>query len=119
MKNRLVAASLTIVLAFSGCAHYRSASLQDVEIPNYEPRIVAIPPTCEGLIQRVVAEGMARMAESETREVLFCQQQQIIRAQEEEAAAKRLESHAAAARFGLQMATFVITGVVAILAWVF
>jgi hypothetical protein len=62
---------------------------------------------------------MARFSDAEAREVLFCQQQQIIRTQEEEAAAKRLEAHAAAARFALQTATFVITSVVAVLAWVF
>jgi hypothetical protein len=113
-------ALLLLVLGFtSACTQYRLASLQDVDFPTYEPRPVVVPATCEGLIQRAVTEGMSNFSEAQAREVLFCQQQMIIRTQEEEAAAKRLEAHAAAARFGLQMATFVVTGLVAILAWVF
>ena len=95
------------------------ASLQDVEIPSYEPRLVLVPATCEALIQRAATQGMTGFTEAEAREVLFCQQQMIIRTQEEEAAAKRLESHAQAARFALQTATFLITGLVAVLAFVF
>jgi hypothetical protein len=116
---RTITILLLVATVTGGCAQYRVASLQDVDIPNYEPRPVLVPATCEGLIQRAATDGMRNFTEAETREVLFCQQQMIIRTQEEEAAAKRLEAHAAAARFGLQMATFVITGVVAILAWVF
>jgi hypothetical protein len=115
---RSVALILLVALS-TACSQYRLASLQDVDIPNYEPRVVIIPPSCEGLIQRAVTEGMQNFSEAQSRELLFCQQQMIIRTQEEEAAAKRLEAHAAAARFGLQMATFVITGLVAVLAWVF
>ena len=111
--------ALLAMLALAGCSQYRIASLQDVEIPNYEPRVVVVPATCEPLIRRAAAEGMSRFSESEAREVLFCQQQQIIRTQEEEAAAKRLEAHASAARFALQTATFLITSTIAILAWVF
>ena len=103
----------------SGCSQYRLASLDEVEIPNYEPRPVLVPATCDALITRAANEGMSLFTETEAREALFCQQQQIIRAQEEEAAAARLEAHAAAARFALQTATFVIGGLVAILAWVF
>jgi hypothetical protein len=117
--SRSIVSLLLVVWVFGGCSQYRLASLQDVEIPNYEPRNVPVPATCEPLIQRAAAEGMARFSEVEAREVVFCQQQMIIRTQEEEAAAKRLESHAAAARFGLQMVTFVVTGLVAVLAWVF
>ncbi|MEX2581885.1 MAG: hypothetical protein WD766_01350 [Gemmatimonadota bacterium] len=116
---RTITLVLLFVLGLSGCSQYRLASLQDVEIPNYEPRLVLFPPSCEGLIQRAGTVGMADFTEAEAREVLFCQQQQIIRTQEEEAAAKRLEAHAAAARFVLQTTTFVATGVVALLAWVF
>lgn len=101
------------------CSQYRLASLQDVEIPNYEPRPVAVPQTCAPLIERAAAEGMSRFSDAEANEVLFCQQQQIIRAQEEEAAAKRLEAHAQAARFALQTATLVVTGLIATLAWIF
>jgi hypothetical protein len=116
---RRVAALLLLAGGLTSCTQYRLASLQDVDLPSYEPRVVVVPPVCEGLIQRAVTEGMGRFTEAETREVLFCQQQQIIRTQEEEAAAKRLEAHAAAARFALQTVTFLITGTIAILAWVF
>jgi hypothetical protein len=116
---RQTAALLLLLFALSGCNQYRMASLQDVEIPNYEPRVVLVPPQCDALIHRAATEGMSRFTEAETREVLFCQQQQIIRTQEEEAAAKRLEAHASAARFVIQTATFVLTGTFAILAWLF
>ncbi|MEX2571533.1 MAG: hypothetical protein WD737_09500 [Gemmatimonadota bacterium] len=112
--------SLLLILAFlPACSQYRLASLHDVEIPNYEPREVVVPATCEGLIDRAATRGMEGFTEAEAREILFCQQQQIIRTQEEEAAAKRLEAHAAAARFALQTATFVLTGLIAVAAWVF
>lgn len=116
---RVAALLLLSLFVLPACSQYRLASLQDVEIPNYEPRPVTVPQSCAPLIERAAAEGMTRFSESEANEVLFCQQQQIIRAQEEEAAAKRLEAHAQAARFGLQMATVVITGLIATLAWIF
>jgi hypothetical protein len=110
---------LLLTLTLNACGHYRMASLQDVEIPNYEPRVVVVPPACEPLIQRAVSDGLSRFSDSERSEVLFCQQQQILRTQEEEAAAKRLEAHAAAARFALQTATFLLTSTVALVAWLF
>lgn len=116
---RKASALLLLTLSISACSQYRLASLQNVEIPNYEPRVVLVPTSCDALITRAANEGMARFSEAEAREVIFCQQQQIIRTQEEEAAAKRLEAHAAAARFALQTATVVFTGIVATLAWIF
>ena len=114
---RRTAVLLLLAVAFSGCAQYRLASLQDMEIPNYDPRPVVIPETCEGLIARVAAEGMSRLSDAESREALFCQGQMLIRAQEEEAASRRLEAHAEAARFGLQLVTVTVTALVAVLAW--
>lgn len=116
---RRTAAILLLPLLVGACSQYRLASLQDVEIPSYEPRVVNVPATCEALIERAATLGMTGFSDVEAREVLFCQQQMIIRTQEEEAAAKRLESHAAAARFALQTATFLLTGLVAIVAFVF
>jgi hypothetical protein len=116
---RYVSVLLLLTMSFSACSQYRLAIPQNVEIPNYEPRLVLVPENCQVLIERAATSGMALFSEAEAREVLFCQQQQIIRTQEEEAAAKRLEAHAEAARFVLQMATFVITGTVAFLAWLF
>ena len=97
----------------------RLASLEDVQIPNYEPRPVLIPATCEPLIQRAATQGMQTLSETERAEALFCQQQMLIRAQEEEAASELLEAHSEAARFVLQAATVAFTAVIAILAWVF
>jgi hypothetical protein len=119
MMYRAPALALLLVLVMGGCTQYRLASFQDMEIPTYEPRVVIVPPTCDALIHRAATEGMSRFSETEAREVIFCQQQQIIRTQEEEAAAKRLEAHASAARFVIQTATFAVTSLVAILAWVF
>lgn len=116
---RRTAVLILFALSMSACSQYRLASLQDVEIPNYEPRPVAVPESCDALIARAVTQGMATFTEAEAREVLFCQQQQIIRTQEEEAAAKRLESHAAAARFVFQTIALVATGTVAVLTWLF
>jgi hypothetical protein len=116
---RTLAVLLIIAVPIGGCSQYRLASLDDVEVPNYDPRPVAIPPTCEGLIQRAAEQGMTSFSETDARELLFCQQQHIIRAQEEDAAAKRLEAHASAARFVLQMATVVVGTLVAVLAWAF
>lgn len=118
MYRSLIALILTATMT-AGCAQYQLASLQNVEIPNYEPRYVEVPAACEALIARAASQGMALFTEAEAREVLFCQQQQIIRTQEEEAAAKRLESHAEAARFVFQMIAFVTTSTVALLTWVF
>jgi hypothetical protein len=116
---RRIAALLSLLVCLTGCSQYRLASLQDVQIPNYEARIVLIPATCDTLITRAATAGMSRLTDVEGREVLFCQQQMIIRAQEEEAASKRLEAHAAAARFALQTAGFILGAAIAVLAWLF
>lgn len=116
---RQIAVLGLVALVATSCAQYRLASLDNVEIPNYEPRAVAVPATCEPLIQRAAQQGMQNFTEAEAREVLFCQQQQIIRTQEEEAAAKRLESHAEAARFVLQTAALLVTSTIAVLTWIF
>jgi hypothetical protein len=116
---RRIGLVLLIAGTFSGCAQYRLASLEDVEIPNYEPRPVLIPATCEALIERAATQGMANLSETERAEALFCQQQMLIRAQEEEAASELLEAHSEAARFVLQAATVAVTALIAILAWVF
>ena len=110
---------LIALLAISGCSRYTLANLDQVELPSYEPRPVPLPASCDSLIARVASLGMEGVTELESRETLFCQQQMIIRAQEEEAASKRLEAHAEAGRFALQMVTFVVTGLVATLAFIF
>src|SRR5687767_15393907 len=94
---RYVSVLLLLTMSLSACSQYRLAIPQNVEIPNYEPRLVLVPENCLVLIERAATSGMALFSEAEAREVLFCQQQQIIRTQEEEAATKRLEAHAEAA----------------------
>jgi hypothetical protein len=116
---RKTAVALLFAIALSGCTQYQMATLADVEIPNYDPRPVVIPATCEGLIAQVASTGMGALSDAERSEALFCQGQMLVRAQEEEAAARRLEAHAEAARFGLQLVTVTVTALVAILAWVF
>jgi hypothetical protein len=117
--QRRIGILLLALTTVGGCSQYRLASLDDVELPSYEPRPVIMPASCDSLIARVAAVGMQRVTEVESREALFCQQQQIIRAQEEEAASKRLEAHAEAARFVFTVATTVITGLIATLAFIF
>ena len=52
---------LLLVTTLAACSQYRMASLQDVEIPNYEPRPVAVPASCEAIIARA-AESSRRSA---------------------------------------------------------
>jgi hypothetical protein len=42
----------------------------------------------------------------------------VIRSLEEEAAARKLESHAAAARFALQLTTVVVGALIVLIGWV-
>jgi hypothetical protein len=109
--------SLTLLL--SGCFGYRLMRPEEIPVPNYTPRPVVIPAECEGMIARVAERGMTGMSENDSRMVLFCQQQQMLRAQEEEAAEKKLEAHARAAGLALQVTTVVIGATIAVLAWLF
>jgi hypothetical protein len=110
---------LALTLLSSGCYGYRLMQPEEIPIPNYTPRAVAIPAECEGLIARVAERGMTGMGDADARMVLFCQQQQLIRSQEEQAAERKIEAHARAAEFALHVTTLVLTGTIAILAWVF
>lgn len=91
---------------------------RQIRVPSYEPRPVAIPAECEGLTQRAAA-GAAQLSEGDFRMLSFCQHQQLLRAQEEEAVARRMEAHARTAGFALQAVTVVVGATVAVLAWVF
>ena len=116
---RGVVVALALVPALHGCAGYRLIRPDDIEVPNYDPRPVLIPAECGALVDRAAREGMLTFTERETRMAIFCQQQQIIRAQEEEAAARRLEAHAQAAQFALSVTLAVLGGVAAVAAWLF
>jgi hypothetical protein len=91
---------------------------QAIQVPSYEPRAVAVPAECEALVRRAAAPG-ATISEADDRMLSFCQHQQILRAQEEEAAARKLEAHARTAGVVLQAATFVLGATIAVLTWVF
>jgi hypothetical protein len=108
-----------LLLPLSGCFGYRLVRPEEIEIPSYEPREVLIPAECQALIRRAATEGAARLSAGEANALSFCQHQQMIRAQEEEAAARKLEAHSAAASFALQATTVVIGAVIAVLTWVF
>ena len=110
------AARAILPLALATLAACSSAS---VSMPSYEPRAVAVPPECDALVQRAAAGALATMTDAEARTVAFCQHQQLLRAQEEEAASRKIEAHARVASFGLQVATVVLATTVAVIAWVF
>ena len=108
-----------LVLLSSGCFGYRLIRPEEVPVPSYEPRPVAVPAECEALLQRAARDGLGRLSETEARTVSFCQGQQLLRAQEEEAASRKLEAHASAASLALNVATVAIGALVAVLAWAF
>lgn len=110
---------LVLILMSSGCMGYRLVPLDEVQMPSYEPREVLIPAECPALIERAATDGVASLTETENRTVAFCQQQQVLRSLEEEAAARKLESHATAARFALQLTTVVVGGLIVFLGWLF
>lgn len=91
---------------------------QAVQVPSYEPRAVAIPAECDALVQRAATAGPA-LSDADFRMVSFCQHQQLLRAQEEEAASRKLEAHARTAGVVLQAATLVLGATIAVLTWVF
>lgn len=110
---------LALLLPTGGCLGYRLIRPEEVPVPSYEPRPVAIPAECDALLQRAARDGVARLSDAEARTVSFCQGQQLLRAQEEEAASRKLEAHASAAGLALQVATVVAGVLVAVLAWAF
>ena len=115
--------ALSLVIGLSllcgGCFGYRLMRPEEITLPSYTPRPVAVPAECEGMITRVAERGMAGMSEADSRMVLFCQQQMLLRGQEEEVAEKRIEAHARAADFGLHVVTTVLTATIAVVAWLF
>lgn len=111
--------SLVLLVSLSGCFGYRLVRPDEIEIPTYEPREVLIPAECDALIRRAATGGAARLSPGEATTLSFCQHQQMIRAQEEEAVARKLEAHSAAASFALQATTVVVGGLIAVLTWIF
>lgn len=111
--------SVVLLVLLSGCTQYRLIRPDEVTIPDYQPREVLVPERCDALITRAAAQGMGGFSETEAREVSFCQNQQMVRAQEEEAAMKRLEAHAQTAEFALRATALAVGALIAVLAWVF
>lgn len=110
---------IVLILPQTGCFGYRLVRPDEIDVPSYEPREVPIPAECESLIRRAADGQMGRLTEAEARTLSFCQHQQLIRAQEEEAASRKLEAHAQAASFALQVTTVVVGGLIAVIAWLF
>jgi hypothetical protein len=118
-KVRSVLVLTTLATTLGGCAGYQLVRVDPDRLPSYEPRHVPIPESCELLLERAAGGAVPHFNEGEARELIYCQQQQMIRAQEEEAAARKLEAHAAAASFVLRLTVAVVSGLVALLVWVF
>lgn len=116
---RGVAVALVLSLPAGGCFGYRLIRPEEIEVPSYEPRLVLIPERCDTLITRAATSGLEGMDPGEARMVNFCQTQQLVRAQEEEAVARKLEAHAETASFALRLTTVVVGATIALLAWVF
>lgn len=119
MRRLHLAALPLLLLTLNGCLGYRLIRPNEIPVPSYEPRPVAVPADCGPAIQRAAEEGTTRLTEAEARFVDFCQHQQLIRAQEEEAASRKLEAHAQAASLALQVTTVVIGATIAVIAWLF
>ena len=111
--------ALSLALMLTGCMGYRMVPLDELELPSYEAREVLIPAECPALIERAATNGVATLTDVESRTVAFCQQQMVLRTLEEEAAFRKLESHAAAGRFALQLTTVVVGGLIVFLGWIF
>ena len=117
MRSLRLLPLLGLLLLTSGCFGYRLMRPEEIELPTYTPRVVAIPAQCEGMIARVAERGMVGMSDSDSKMVLFCQQQMMIRADEEELVERRIEAHARAADFALHAATVVLTATIAVVGW--
>lgn len=110
---------VSLMLVASACGPYRLMRPDEITIPDYSPRPVLVPATCDTLITRAANVGMARFTDNEAREVDFCQQQQLIRSQEEEAASRKIEAHAEAANFALRLTVVTVGAIIGIIAWLF
>jgi hypothetical protein len=115
----LTAGLLALVLLLSGCGPYRMMRPDEITVPDYAPRVVLVPATCDSLVTRAANVGMSRFSDNEAREVAFCQQQHVIRAQEEEAASAKIEAHAEAANFALRLTVVTLGAIIGLLAWLF
>lgn len=114
---RSAACALTVAVTSTGCFGYRLMRPEEIEVPSYEAREVIVPEQCDALVRRAAISGVQGMRQDEIDMIGFCQNQQILRSQEEEAVARKLEAHAEAASFALRLTTLVVGGLIAVLAW--
>jgi hypothetical protein len=116
---RMAAAALVVSVGSTGCFGYRLMRPEEIDVPSYEAREVLVPEQCDALVRRAATSGIEGMRRDEIDMIDFCQNQQILRSQEEEAVARKLEAHAQAASFALRLTTLVVGSLIAILAWAF
>jgi hypothetical protein len=64
---------LAVLIPLSACA------------PQYQPRQVPIPADCDVLLRNATEEGVRSLSEAELKQLQFCQQQHLLRAEEEQA----------------------------------
>lgn len=114
---RSAACALTVAVSSTGCFGYRLMRPGEIDVPSYEAREVIVPEECDALVRRAAISGVQGMRQDEIDMIGFCQNQQILRSQEEEAVARKLEAHAEAASFALRLTTLVVGGLIAVLAW--
>ncbi len=88
---RSVALTLAALVPLSACA------------PRYQPREVLVPDTCEPLLRRVGEQGTDALDERELRHLAFCQQQRLLRAEEEQAAYVRYQVRNAQSTYVLSL----------------
>lgn len=84
---RSIALAMVILVPAGACA------------PAYQPRNVPVPADCDTLFQRAAEQGTAAFSESAMRQLNYCQDQFLLRAEEEQAAYARYQ--AAIQRSGL------------------
>lgn len=114
---RSAACALIVAVTSTGCFGYRLMRPEEIDVPSYEAREVIVPEQCDALVRRAAISGVQGMRQDEIDMIGFCQNQQILRSQEEEAVARKLEAHAEAASFALRLTTLVVGGLIAVLAW--
>ena len=79
IRPKPILALLLIFVVGAGC------------LPAYQPRDIPVPAGCAQLERRAVEQGLDSLSEREFQELEFCQQQQMLRAQEEQAAYARMQ----------------------------
>lgn len=96
---RIVASVLLLLFPLTACG------------PRYLPRHVPVPSTCEPLLEQATAEGVDSLDEAQLRQLEFCQQQQLLRAEEEQAAFARYEAGRRESGIWFTLVSLVLTAI--------